>query len=33
VQGTSGIMSVQVATVHRNASNDCHAQAVYVLAK
>jgi hypothetical protein len=31
-QGAPGIAVVEVATVHRSASNDCHAQALFVLA-
>ena len=26
-QGAPGVLTIQAATVHRNAGNDCHAQA------
>jgi hypothetical protein len=32
MQGSPGVGMVQVATVHRNSSNDCHAQAIGVVA-
>jgi hypothetical protein len=31
-QGALGVQAVQVATVHRNSSNDCHAQALMMIA-
>ena len=31
-QGSPGVALVSAATVHRNGSNDCHAQALGVLA-
>jgi hypothetical protein len=32
MQGSPGVAMVQAATVHRPASNDCHAQAIGVVA-